>query len=460
MNWRLWVLPAGVAVAGQVLSVLQTDRGPSWGLRRRFSPLTEARYTPARGEVVNPERGFFQELSFDGRPLRLDLLRAGNTLVRVMVRLDAFRHTELSASFLQALQESLALARSFGVKLILRFAYNDGPYPNSEPDAPLAVVAQHLAQLEPVLEYHKDVIAWFEAGFVGAWGEWHSSTFGLDSPENKLVIRDWLLSRFPQDRFVLFRYPKDIIAWYPVPLREGEAFSSLAQARVGHHNDCFLASPDDEGTYLDQDGSNLMVPWQAYLATMTRFVPMAGETCAPFPPRSDCATALSEMALLHWTALNEDWHPEVIVGFKNQGCYGTIREKLGYRLVLTKALWSSRLLPGSRFELWLALKNEGFAAPLLPRSVLLVLAGAGRQWVWPLAVDPRRWEPGEHGITARLLLPQELPPGTYQLGLWLPDPSPSLRQDPRYAIRFANEGVWDPRIGVNVLGEVSVGGGS
>lgn len=186
---------------------------------------------------------------------------------------------------------------------------------------------------------------------------------------------------------------------------------------------------------------------------------MAGETCAPNPPRSDCATALYEMALLHWTALNEDWHPEVIAEFKNQGCYETMRERLGYRLVLREGLWPSRVLPGASCELRLALENEGFAAPLLPRQVFLVLVGQGRWLVLPLAVDPRRWEPGEHAVAAGITVPQELPAGRYLLGLWLPDPSPRLRDDPRYALRFANDGVWDPYTGVNVLGDVVVAGG-
>lgn len=42
-----------------------------------------------------------------------------------------------------------------------------------------------------------------------------------------------------------------------------------------------------------------------------------------------------------------------------------------------------------------------------------------------------------------------------QLHLSLPDPSPRLGADPRYAIRFANHGTWDPDTGLNDL-EVAV----
>jgi hypothetical protein len=142
------------------------------------------------------------------------------------------------------------LVREVGIKFIVRFSYNDGTSaPNTQPDATLAQVLRHIEQLAPILEANKDVIAWFEAGFIGAWGEWHSSTNGLDSDANKAIIRDALLANFPADRFILFRYPGDFIGWHPQPLTEAQAFSGTDQARAGHHNDCFLASDSDFGTY-------------------------------------------------------------------------------------------------------------------------------------------------------------------------------------------------------------------
>jgi hypothetical protein len=35
----------------------------------------------------------------------------------------------------------------------------------------------------------------------------------------------------------------------------------------------------------------------------------------------------------------------------------------------------------------------------------------------------------------------------------MPDEAPALSFDPRYAVRLANEGVWDPASGDNVLSE-------
>ena len=55
----------------------------------------------------------------------------------------------------------------------------------------------------------------------------------------------------PASRQLQVRYPGDLAAWFPTPptLQQLLAPSPTAAARIGLHNDCFLASPDDVGTY-------------------------------------------------------------------------------------------------------------------------------------------------------------------------------------------------------------------
>lgn len=414
-------------------------------------------FRPSSADFPNPERGFYEGVELGETDLTWYPAETGNHLLYFNVRLDAYRTRDLTPEFLASLEEFFRVTRQAGLKLIVRFNYNAGEtYPDPAPDASLEQALRHIEQLAPVLEANKDVIAWFEAGFIGAWGEWHTSASGLDSPEAKAALRDALYRHFPQDRFLLFRYPGDFVRWYPQALTEAQAFTQTPQARTGHHNDCFLASEDDWGTYYDDDGSLKIEVWKTYLAQMTRFVPMSGETCNPNPPRSDCVSALAELERLHWTALNEAYHPDVIQGWKDQGCYAQIRQRLGYRLSLLEASFAAELHPGETFLVRIRLQNTGFAAPMLPRPVYLVLVAEDELLRLPLAADPRRWEPGEHTLTASIALPASLPPGEYALALWLPDPADSLRDDPRYAIRFANEGVWDAQRGWNVLGTMVV----
>ncbi len=420
------------------------------------APLTVT-YAPSAADFPNPERGFYEGAELGENDLSWYPAETGNHLLHLYARLDDFRRRDLTPKDLAVLEDFFTLARQAGVKVILRFSYNFGEtYPLPAPDASLEQALRHIEQLAPVLEANKDVIAWFEAGFIGAWGEWHTSASRLDTPENKAIIRDALYRYFPQDRFILFRYPGDFTRWYPQPLSEAQAFNGSDQARTGHHNDCFLASDDDWGTYYDYDGSLQIEAWKTYLAAMTRFAPMSGETCNPNPPRSDCPTALAELERLHWTALNEAYHLDVIQGWKDQGCYAEIRRRLGYRLSLLEASFPRQVRPGRDLTLHVRLQNTGFASPLLPRPVYLILVGQDNILSYPIPADPRRWQPGEHDLTASITLPVSLSAGTYQLALWLPDPSPRLQNDPRYAIRFANEGVWDAEHGWNLLGSLTV----
>jgi hypothetical protein len=50
-----------------------------------------------------------------------------------------------------------------------------------------------------------------------------------------------------------------------------------------------------------------------------------------------------------------------------------------------------------------------------------------------------------------LSIPAALPEGAWKVGLRLADKDSSLRRDPRYAVRFANSGVWNADSGINDL---------
>ena len=130
-----------------------------------------------------------------------------------------------------------------------------------------------------------------------------------------------------------------------------------------------------------------------------------------------------------------------------------IRRRMGYRLVLKKARFSSAVQPGGMLNLEIQLSNTGYAALYNPRPVLVVLTGGGKRYDLPLpTVDPRRWEPGQdHTIAVSVPVPTTVVTGTYQLSLWLPDQANALRSVPAYAVRFANLNVWDATTGLNIL---------
>jgi hypothetical protein len=94
--------------------------------------------------------------------------------------------------------------------------------------------------------------------------------------------------------------------------------------------------------------------------------------------------------------------------------------------------------------------NDGYAAPLTDRPVDVVFT-QGQQTVGvPVPVRIRSVAPGS---TVRFAVDVPVPstPGTWALSLALPDDAPSLAAVPAYAVRLADQGLWDPATGRNDL---------
>jgi uncharacterized protein DUF4832 len=217
---------------------------------------------------------------------------------------------------------------------------------------------------------------------------------------------------------------------------------------VGHHNDAFLGSWNDKGTYASP--VDAMKDW---VAQEGRFAPVGGECNTVNPPQTNATNALAEMARLHYSFLSGEYKRAVLDGWTAEGMMPEIRNRLGYRLRLLDASWNSAVTPGGALQLSIRLRNDGFAAPFQQRPVYVVLASDTRWHAARLAsVDCRRWDGGaEIGLAANLRVPATLPPGAYRLSLWMPDAALSLQYRPEYAIRFANVGTWNEASGYNVL---------
>jgi hypothetical protein len=414
-------------------------------------------YVASDADFANPERGFSRASGKDSAARA-----GGHSLMHVYFRLDAYKSRPLPSTFIEEVEQRFVAAERAGVKLVPRFIYNFPaglPLSPQDTDAPLPMVLKHIDQLGPVLRRNADLIAFLEAGFIGAWGEWHHSTQGLDELIAKKAVLQRLLDVLPVERMVAVRYQRDKKAIFgrTTPLQSTEAFSGADVARVGHHNDCFLASPNDWDTYRPGDAASVRSQKQ-YLSDENRFVPQAGETCnvaEDAKPFIGCANALPELEALRWSQLNLDYHAGVIGTWRAQGCFDEISRRLGYRLRLTQAALPAAVRRGSPVGGWIAVTNGGFASLYNPRPVELILRhrSSKAEIIVPLKVDPRRWGAGEeHRIQLAERVPSSMPAGTYDLFLNLPDASPRLRPRPEYSIRLANRDMWEAATGYNALG--------
>jgi Domain of unknown function (DUF4832)/Domain of unknown function (DUF4874) len=428
-------------------------------------------FTTSDAAFINPERGFhagaYLTRDITGRTSDYAFVRrSGASFVRGIVRMDNYRDRDLSDEFLQDLRTSFNQIRKAGIKVVPLFMYN---FPvtvdaSGAIDAPIDRVERHIAQLAPVFAEHEDVIMGLHGGFIGAWGEWHSSSNGLTSPENKRRVLRALLGAMPKSRWVQLRLPADTVDFFPTPLNEATAFAATDAARIGFSNQCFVTNATDAGTWYDRNGVDTPA-LRNYMAETSRYMSVGGETCQVEPDAykqpSGCDNTIAELTRYHWSFLNADFYEPTLQRWKSEGCYDTIAKRLGYRFELQNAQVQQAVRPGGELRVDFSIRNSGFAGPSNARDLQIVLRrradGALLRVDWADRADPRRWFAGDapHAVSITAGIPANATPGDYDVLLNLPDPGRWLKDSSDYSIRIAStqsgRDVWESATGFNQL---------
>ena len=467
-------------------------------------------YTESFEDFMNPDRGFYHPVhantsnfeSLDAADLQSKRTTPftpymGNYSVRTSLIyrqyvLDNFKNSNLSSTFLNQLQNDFNIARQAGVKLIVRFAYTEEE-PNGGcgaghcyGDVPKARILGHIAQLKPYLQANPDVISVVQSGFIGIWGEQYYTDYFGDASEQgqgQLFNANWIdrnevlgaiLDAVPTNRMVQVRYPQlkqryiyGVTAPVTSPaITAAQAHNGSDIARIGFHNDCFLSSPDDYGTYFDygnddMGASNQIAILKPYFAEDGKYTCVGGETCnnPDFDPQNDCSgQAIQDMAYLHYSFLNSDYENEVNNDWQTGGCMDEIKRRLGYRFVMLNGTYPATANTGQSLNFTLQLKNVGFAAPFNPRVLQLVFRHTTTNTVYKVTVngsntDSRFWHPGNISLNATVTVPSSMPDGNYELLLHLLDNANNnaIANRPEYSIRFANTNTWENNTGYNKL---------
>lgn len=467
-------------------------------------------YKESDSDFVNPERGFYRVAETYAKryqPLNVAQMKAwrglqqaddGNykvysSLVFRDIVLESFTNTALPQSLLDNISSDFAAAREAGMKLILRFAYTVKTHSGSCPegficppygDASKEIVLQHIAQLKPLLQQNADVIACMQMGFVGVWGEnYYSDYFGDPSSNGngKLIDENWqdkfevlkaLLDALPKNRMIQVRTPQMKQRFVygvnastgSVALTDAEAFTGLSKARIGFHNDCFLSSPDDYGTFDDYGNSSS--PRQSAAAVLrqyamddSKFVVVGGETCDDtYSPQNDCENAgkaQTEMRNMHYSFLNCAYNNDVNNDWQTGGCMEEIKKDLGYRFVLLNAIYPDDAVEaGKQFSFTLNISNTGYASPYNERPAKIIMRNKsdGQEFSFDTNIDVRKWFRGRFAEKVIITTGTQMPAGDYSIFLFLPDKYESIANRSEYAIRIANENVWESATGYNSLG--------
>lgn len=435
---------------------------------------TVVTYSESDELFPNPERGLLSQIYYVSDDLEshasantINNNRSSISYLTLYLHsyyLTDYMESDIAQAFLDRLETNMNALREGGGKVVLRFSYKSDFENSSKPwDASPEWIARHIEQLKPYLQKHADVILCVQCGFIGSWGEWYyTSNFKFNPSKDEDFEPRWkvleqLLDAVPSDRQIALRTPEYKMRYLRMrglgeePLTAAEAYQPTAKARIAGHNDCFVSSANDVGTYNSTEGRTF---WQED----TKYTFMGGETCERCS-YSKSENAIKNMEMYHWTYLNRDYHPSVANLWRSEGKWDEIVRRLGYRFALDRVVYTETPTAGEKFNARISLHNSGFAAPHNKRDVELIFVSVSdptKKFIYPQAEDPRFWQGGEtYNFDLSCTLDASMK-GEYKLYLNLPDPYESLHNDPRFSIRLANENVWEETTGYNLLTTITV----
>lgn len=452
-------------------------------------------YVESTENFVNPERGFYQALSktipIEGQEVwwseaTFAAFTKNYGIIHLRFGLENFsfaaggQDADISEDALISLSKTLDELRRAGGTAIVRFSYNlngemkNGEYLANEPE--MSLVERHIEQLGEVLAENTDVIAGVETGMLGPWGEQHSTPLASSGEETYFRLVEAWLKVIPVTRTVSVRRPLYYIYWanrkYGKNLTQDELADDIAvegtdSYRIGVYNDGYLGSSSDLGTFKNR------VEETKWLSGQAEHTLYGGEVVA------DDETGLlgdynnreyleKEAFVTHTSYLNISWNDRVISAWKNsiydgsdlryrgKTDYDYIATHLGYRLVLRKSELSVRNNPGGILGVSGKVENVGFGNIINNKDLQILLISDSEKYVADVDWDVRKIRSKSiSDYHWRLRLPSSISPGKYTVYLRIRDAEEKTDSNLR-SIRFANEGIFDGKLGANKLGEITV----
>ena len=422
-------------------------------------------YSESAEFFLNPDQGFYRtsglQLFRDGT-VNKSLSANGDTQVfHLRVDISDFSSVvngaadaEFSQKNLDDLNEALKFYKEREKNVVIRFCYDKKFAGKKDQEPAVEMMMKHVKQLCSVLDKYPVTLTAIEAGFVGPWGEMHSS-----KAANATVINE-LIETFLTNTHeipILVRTPQMIYNYLGITFDDIEGYEFPKKAyRLGMFNDGYLGSGNDLGTYMKNREKET-----AFIAGQTEHLPYGGEVTVPDSTWHDIDKCLPEMFLMNLSYLNYEWNTYVVQTkwkesyytaecggdslYYGKSAFEYIRDHLGYRLVLKQSTFSySKKM--NKLKIKLDLNSAGFGNFYRTKNLTVYFVdGQG---------EVTKADAGKYGggSTLECTANMKLSEGNYKVYLGI-----CTIEDGKatYPVRFAN-GLWNGDLRANLVGNISV----
>ena len=400
-----------------------------------------------------------------------------NTLSLNIIYLNNYKEEEtLPTFYLDALNKCMEKYRKSGYKTIIRFAYGDSyaagdtsEFANEPSD--FNILLGHVRQLKTFFETNKDVIHTVQLGFIGPWGEMHSSVYATTEYINQLI--DVALESVPYPLQISLRRPRYYREYFNDNsfFDESLAYTDTDRARIGLFNDAYISSETDKGTY-ESGTRESELEWQDYL---TKYVISGGEMAysgETYPTTEDHYFGVSDakynmekthMNYLHdghATAVLQKWKETAITSdidpdYEGLDAYTYFANKFGYRFLLKNAkVPGYSVKQGEQLYFETTILNEGFGNLIYKRNIYVILEKDGKYYKAITDKNPSYWLVSESCREEFVFkLPSNIETGTWNIYLYLPD---IYEENDNSAIKFANKNIFNSYLNANYIGKINV----
>ena len=454
---------------------------------RLVDQIGKISYADAKQNISNPNRGAYLALDFDINPDTMlydntnsimrqaaEAVAAGHSLMRVEIDLAPFsgnanasgEDLHISDEQLESLDNYLDILRKFGLKVIIRCAYDYIGTKNQEPKS-LDMMLDHMESIATLINDNQDMIILLETGMLGPWGEMHSMS-GIYAEDSTLrtVVRKWL-ELIPEDMTLNVRTPHH----YKVVFGSYDSTDPDAK-RVGIFNDALFGSDSDMGTFKSDTPRDEFIEWMNEHGNITYYggestkVRMESEDYTPdVEPWSEGEYAAYEAPLTHLNYLNARFNSLIIEDkwanqtyrkagdeYDGETYKKYMYDHLGYRFVVRNSLISKEAKGGDLAALVINLDNVGFGRAIDPQNTYLMLEKDGHYYQTKLDMNISDILGGtSKDYTFTFNVPAGMETGEYNVYLKVVD-----EKTGNYPIQFANADIYDEDLGANKLGTIKI----